>query len=93
MSRYIDAAVMQDKLRELCNKYTVAYGSRYGSFGKDISEITDKVPTADVQEVRHGKWTDKGSLSCRCAECGCKSNRESNFCPNCSAKMDKEESE
>ncbi len=64
----------------------------------DCREVVDAIrdivsficPNAEVQEVRHGEWTDKGSLSCRCSECGCKSNRESNFCPNCGAKMDEE---
>lgn len=35
-----------------------------------------------------GKWIDRGSLSCRCSECGCKSPKEYNFCPNCGAKME-----
>lgn len=42
---------------------------------------------ANVAPVRHGRWYDKGALSCRCSECGCKSNRESNYCPNCGALM------
>lgn len=48
------------------------------------------MPTADVVPVRHGHWYDIGSLSCRCSTCGCKSNKETAFCPNCGAKMDKE---
>lgn len=34
-----------------------------------------------------GMWMDKGSLSCRCSECGCKNNKETAFCPNCGAQM------
>lgn len=48
-------------------------------------------PAAEVVPVRRGHWYDKGSLSCRCSECGCKSNRENNYCPHCGAKMDLEE--
>lgn len=81
MSRYIDAFKLKKKLREI----------RQRSITIDrMLKIIDEQPTADVQEVRRGNWFDKGSLSCRCSECGCKSNRESNFCPNCGAKMDKE---
>lgn len=43
----------------------------------------------DVAPVRHGYWFDAGSLSCRCSECGGKSNKESAYCPNCGAKMEK----
>ena len=54
-----------------------------GWFEPKLSEL----PAADVAPVRHGRWYDKGALSCRCSECGCKSNRESNYCPNCGALM------
>ena len=35
-----------------------------------------------------GKWYDVGSLSCRCSCCGCKSNKETKYCPNCGARME-----
>jgi hypothetical protein len=54
-----------------------------------ISEI-ECMTAADVVPVVRGEWFDKGSLSCRCSECGCKSNKEYTYCPNCGAKMDKE---
>lgn len=38
-------------------------------------------------EKRKGYWFDVGSLSCRCSECGCKNNKESNYCPECGAYM------
>ena len=34
-----------------------------------------------------GEWIDKGSLSCRCSKCGCKSTAETNFCAVCGAEM------
>lgn len=46
---------------------------------------------ADVVPVRHGRWIDKGSLSCRCSECGCKSTKESPYCHICGAIMDRED--
>lgn len=54
-------------------------------------DIVLKEPAADVAEVRHGHWTDVGSLSCRCSECGCKNSRETAYCPICGARMDKED--
>lgn len=41
-----------------------------------------------LKKQRVGNWFDVGSLSCRCSECGGKSNRESQYCPNCGAKME-----
>lgn len=37
----------------------------------------------------HGYWFDRGSLSCRCSECGCKNTKESDVCPHCNAIMDR----
>ena len=47
-------------------------------------------PTINAEPVRHGKWFDVGSLSCRCDQCGCKNNKETPYCPNCGAKMESE---
>lgn len=54
-------------------------------------EDIQAMPAADVVPVRHGHWYDVGSLSCRCSACGCKNNKETAYCPNCGAKMDKGE--
>lgn len=40
------------------------------------------------EKERHGYWFDVGSLSCRCSECGCKSDKEYSVCPHCYARMD-----
>lgn len=50
-----------------------------------LNEHADDV---DAVPVKHGRWEDVGSLSCRCSECGCKNDQETRFCPNCGAKMD-----
>ena len=69
-----------------------------------VAEVDD-VPTADVQEVRRGKWLvfeqfevkkDKLSrLDCKniitryyCSICYCKTIYNTNFCPDCGARMD-----
>lgn len=51
------------------------------------ADFVANIPAADVRENVKGQWYDVGSLSCRCSACGCKSNRETAFCPNCGAKM------
>lgn len=45
----------------------------------------------DSEHIKHGYWFDKGSLSCRCSECGVKNCKETDFCPNCGAIMDENE--
>ena len=58
-----------------------------------LDGVQISLKASDVAPVRHGRWYDKGALSCRCSECGCKSNRESNYCPNCGALMKEAEHE
>ena len=52
------------------------------------------IPAADVAEVRHGRWlcvdTDTEQFFL-CNRCKKREYWESNYCPNCGAKMDKEE--
>ena len=56
-----------------------------------------ELPAADVAEVVHGRWSwnEEGEIDWeqfyRCSNCGDKEYWESNFCPNCGAKMDLEE--
>ena len=68
-----------------------------------INKIIRNQPTADVQEVRHGRWLPKhyeggllgGSNVDECSECGyerlirdMKYRTVYKYCPNCGAKMD-----
>lgn len=76
----------------------------YNKGWNDCNNIVYKnikaIPTADVQEVRHGKWVyvdgDLGWADCKCSECGYTDLFEDctecfyNFCPECGAKMDEE---
>ena len=58
----------------------------------EIVELIISLPTADVTEVKHGKWV-KDRNCYTCSECGFyyfANNSKSNYCPNCGAKMDKE---
>jgi len=60
----------------------------------DTESILRKVPSEDVQPVRHGKWVElepKGRFARTqyvCSECGAINNKSTNFCPNCGARMD-----
>ena len=72
----------------------------------DVRKALQMTPTADVQEVRHGRWLSPQSKGClsydesaykECSECGKVTflaktkNSQMNYCPNCGAKMDGKE--
>lgn len=64
MARYIDAdALMQEDLLELWND---------GTDQPIFEYIIEKTPTADVVEVRHGRWIEDGYYDkpCVCSNCG-----------------------
>ena len=58
--------------------------------------VIRKAPTADVVEVKHGRWIEKDLFSMyhkvhNCSECGepvYDNGKPFNYCPNCGAKMD-----
>ena len=66
--------------------------------GENNRKALQMTPTADVQEVRHGKWisNDLGGYKWAyyCGECGGVGgypfNDRHKYCPNCGAKMDGE---
>lgn len=82
MPRYIDA----EKI-----KYT-EYINGDVTVSKDLVE---KIPTADAQEVKHGKWLNYrfGLEVVTCSICRAvyEGGDSFRFCPKCGAKMDLEE--
>ena len=60
-----------------------------------VLDLLDNLPSADVEPVRHGRWiadlTNPYGMRYICSECDVKRRFRSNYCPNCGAKMDKEE--
>ena len=63
--------------------------------GKDVYDAIDRVPAADVVEVRHGEWVEQLDGTHYCSECG----HDATYtfdgteicgigCPFCYAKMD-----
>ena len=73
---------------DACNSLEL-YPSEYAK----LEDALNRIPTADVAEVRHGRWlcvdtaTEQFFLCNRCKK---KEYWESNYCPNCGAKMDEE---
>ncbi len=93
MSRYIDADTLI--------KSIPLYNGEYPIMMRAVRMAIDATPTADVVEVRHGKWVKTNSrlAEMTCSLCGFTYYGEhdvecmSAFCPECGAKMDGERRE
>ena len=56
-----------------------------------IYSAIDNAPAADVVPVRHGRWEMLPYTELyknKCSSCGNGSDLETDYCPNCGAKMD-----
>lgn len=82
--RLIDADALIELIKDL-DSY------RYGYV--DAEDIQN-APTIDAVPVVHGRWTwcgeDRWNDVYTCSVCGEMAMDDSNFCPNCGAKMDLE---
>lgn len=103
---YIEREALIEKLETLLSdlRFIVKYEKQHGSVSdvekskakfetmKGVISLVKSQPTADVQEVRHGKWI-KSKNERKCSLCGYfyfTNTKSFNYCPNCGAKMDKE---
>ena len=98
MARYIDADKLYRRVKEKTNPYgkpTLDYESGFKVLGMIEQELT-----ADVAEVKHGKWLDNVektttvagvtkdfAIGYRCSLCGRTEINKEPYC-NCGAKMD-----
>lgn len=92
MPRYIDADMFE--VVSLTDK-----SEEYTNGALHILDMVDKALTVDVQEIKHGKWmgaSDGDGIVCSvCGSDFCTlvlNVYNYNYCPNCGAKMDGEES-
>ena len=108
MPRYIDREQLLELINENCK-----YKNPTNEYTRGCNEVCDwaiktikNIPTADVQEVRHGKWIGYPSISIskrrrtvqsmiyKCSCCGKSNGRaKSPYCKNCGSKMCGDESE
>lgn len=92
MTKYIEREKLINELQCLPEQGELLYLGVY--------DCVNTTPTADVQEVKHGKWIDREAVLgyevyqcsvCKeeyCFEIGSPQENGYNFCPNCGAKMD-----
>lgn len=99
MSRYIDADKIEEVIKDdVPFEYFMASG--YGDAMINRLELAkflnDKIPTADVKEVKHGQWSwyriseDYIYIKFACSQCHYTNQYATEFCPNCGAQMDEE---
>ena len=90
MARYIDA----DALINAVNGFTKFYHIDLLQVSTFIDAVMD-MPTADVREVKHGKWKINADdlfpveSTMECSVCHHEQplNIDDNYCPNCGADM------
>lgn len=67
-------------------------GVDYGFGMKNIKELINAIPAADVAPVVHGRWVRKNEWTFVCPNCDYVDaypfDDRYNYCPNCGAKMD-----
>ena len=93
MAEYIEREAAIDAIMKVYVR-TAGYKARERVF--EAEEAVHRLPAADVAPVVHGKWTITMRLveNAVCSNCGryFQSYYEAyRYCPNCGAKMDKEE--
>ena len=87
----LDAFGLSEKTRK--------YGGDHSGYDTrmlyEIQDTIESLKPADVAPVRHGHWTRVGwHKGMKVVECSCCKKRaigSTDFCPNCGAKMDREE--
>lgn len=64
-----------------------------GAYGYISSQEIKDFPTADVVEVKHGRWEFIGGYGYqyRCSKCFMRSEHKTPYCAHCGARMDLEE--
>lgn len=54
--------------------------------------IIESAPIADVEKLRHGRWKKRKNWDKYvCSECSGEEDMARHYCPNCGAKMDRED--
>lgn len=104
MSRYIDAEPYKDMCIGKVFGVMIKAGKNFAPndvYGEDFVKVANvnDIPTADVQEVKHGKWIICGAFDdmMKCSECEKRNTARMRpityrglpkWCEDCGAKMD-----
>ena len=101
--KYINADALTE-IREIDDEYYDTLERNNGTEFADgfatgwmcaCDKIAKTIPAAAVEEVRRGKWIDRGHFTLMCEKCeayvakGLLLNDQIYYCPRCGAKMEK----
>lgn len=100
MAEYIERGALITRLQKVCVTDDIfGMGLQYGT--ENAINCIKEQPTADVVEVRYGKWltweeqfpdrkpTKKNNLGVFCNNCHSHADNMTDYCPNCGARMKK----
>jgi rubrerythrin len=96
--RYVDIDKFKEQIQKAVDNYWLGFSTGYHLAEDVIEEINyGNFDTADVEEVRHGKWEkrswiifDSEKVGFRCSECNTTWDSPTKYCPNCGSKMTEE---
>ena len=106
MNEYIERTAVHELVKRLPKYHMFSYDrteSLIGISPDDVDFGVDKIPAAEVVEVRHGRWifdhmTGDRAYYANCSECGLKKHfkdeeaeQKKKYCSFCGARMDKED--
>ncbi len=98
MSKNIDAEKLKKKLlrRKFTGKDLDGHELSFNDGIMEAISVIDEMKTTDVRPERHGRWDAAGDIVVECSACGEVYSAimiPRHYCPNCGAKMDREESD
>lgn len=74
-------------MKEYIEKDLVMDALLHERYGYCCEDAINRIPAADVVEVRHGRWNNGYEVQ-NCSECGYRGKRSYKYCPHCGARMD-----
>lgn len=102
MAKYIEREKVLGVINELQGVCATEVPKNKADIYNDVFEEVygemQRIPAADVQEVKHGFWEEgkvRGQFALICSECECDAGviYDYDYCPNCGAKMDGKDGE
>ena len=103
MDRYLKESDVNAMLKQICDDTATTYGVEHGGRAEKFARLTENIPAANVEEIKHGEWlpiTSPGLYGWKCSLCDehVYVNRKADVnrylyprCPMCGAKMKKGE--